>query len=326
MNKIVFSGIQPSGILHLGNYFGAIKQWINLQNDYQCYFCIMDLHAITVPQDPEKLHEQIRQIAAVYLAAGLDPKKVTMFVQSNVPAHSEGAWLLNNIAYIGELNRMTQYKEKKDNQTNISVGLFDYPVLMAADILLYDTNLVPVGEDQKQHVELARDLAIRFNNRFSETFVIPEPMLSKFGARIMALDDPTAKMSKSAPNPTNYIALTDDPTSARDKIIKAVTDSGAEIRFDPKTKPAISNLLTIYSLLTDMPMPELENKYISKGYGDFKKDLADEVVKFLTEFQAKLSAQNSDDITAILEAGAKSANQVANQKIKDIHQKMGLGL
>ena len=328
MKKIVFSGIQPSGILHLGNYFGAIKQWINLQDDYQCYFCIVDLHAITVPQDPTQLKKQIMKIAAIYLAAGLDPKKVTLFVQSSVPAHSEGAWLLNSISYMGEMSRMTQFKEKTTGKANVSVGLFDYPVLMAADILLYDTNIVPVGEDQKQHVELTRDLAIRFNNKFGDTFVVPEPLLPQFGARIMALDDPTVKMSKSAPNPANYIALTDDPAIAQDKIMKAVTDSGSEIKFDSTTKPAISNLLTIYALLADKPISELEHQYQDKGYGDFKKDLAGVVAKFLTEFQSKLTAveQNSEAIQTILTAGAATASQVATQKITTIHQKMGLGI
>ncbi|MFH1088781.1 MAG: tryptophan--tRNA ligase [Patescibacteria group bacterium] len=326
MKKIVFSGIQPTGILHLGNYFGAIKQWIALQEDYHCYFCIVDLHAITLPQEPDKLREQIHQIAAVYLAAGLDPKKVTMFVQSSIPAHSEGAWLLNNIAHMGELSRMTQYKEKKDNQTNVSVGLFDYPVLMAADILLYDTNLVPVGEDQKQHVELARDLAERFNNRFGTTFTVPEPMLAKVGARIMGLDDPTKKMSKSANSEANYITLTDDPEVAKKKILKAVTDSGSEIKFDPATKPAISNLLTIYSLTADIPINQLEQQYTDKNYADFKQDLAEVVAKFLSNFQAKLLTQNSANITTILEAGARSANQISSQKIKTLHQKMGLGI
>jgi len=328
MNKTVFSGIQPSGILHFGNYFGAIKQWINLQNDYRCYFCIVDLHAITLPQDPVKLHQQIMKIAAIYLAAGLDPSRVTLFVQSSVPAHSEAAWLLNTMAYMGELSRMTQFKEKKEGKTNVSVGLFDYPVLMAADILLYDTNVVPVGEDQKQHVELARDLAIRFNNKFGETFAIPEPMLLKFGARIMGLDDPTKKMSKSALSPANYIALTDDPAVARDKIIKAVTDSGSEIKFDPKTKPAISNLLTIYSLLTDTAIPELETGYQGKNYSDFKQDLAKETTQFLTGFQAKLAEIEKDPakIKTILEAGTQAASKIAAKKIAIIHQKMGLGI
>jgi tryptophanyl-tRNA synthetase len=328
MKKVVFSAIQPSGILHLGNYFGAIKQWIALPEEYQCYFCIVDLHAITVPQDPEQLKKQIMKIAAIYLAAGLDPKKVTLFVQSQVPAHSEGAWLLNTIAYMGELNRMTQFKEKTTGKTNISVGLFDYPVLMAADILLYDTNLVPVGEDQKQHVELARDLALRFNHRFGDTFVVPEPMLPKFGARILGLDDPSKKMSKSAASPANYIALTDDPKTAYNKIVKAVTDSGTEIKFDPTTKPAISNLLTIYSLMTNLPIPELEKKYQAKGYGDFKKDLAEAAAKFLTEFQTKLASFEKDPkrLQEILTAGAKTAQKVAQQKISSIHQKMGLGI
>ncbi|MFA5967317.1 MAG: tryptophan--tRNA ligase [Patescibacteria group bacterium] len=328
MKKVVFSGIQPTGILHLGNYFGAIKQWIDLQNKNKCYFCIVDLHAITVPQDQTKLHQQISDMAAIYLAAGLDPKKVVLFVQSQVPAHSEGAWLLNTIASMGEMSRMTQFKEKQEGKPNVSVGLFDYPVLMAADILLYDTNLVPVGEDQKQHVELARDLAIRFNNRFGETFVIPEPMLPKFGARIMGLDDPTVKMSKSAASPNNYIALTDTPEIAREKIMRAVTDSGSEIKFDSTNKPAISNLLTIYTLLTDIPISDLEIKYQNKGYGEFKKDLAEAVAVFLIDFQTKLTAirQDPDNIKTVLTAGAKKAKKISNKKIEILQQKMGLGI
>lgn len=327
MKQTVFSAVKPTGaIIHLGNYFGAIKRWIEFQEDYNCFFCIADLHSVNSLYDPDKLHKQIYHIAAVYLAAGLDPKKVTMFVQSTVPAHSEGTWLLNNIAYMGELNRMTQYKEKKDTQDNVSVGLFDYPVLMAADILLYDTNLVPVGEDQKQHVELARDLAERFNNKFGETFTVPEPMLPKIGARIMGLDDPTKKMSKSASSEANYIALTDNTEVAKKKILKAVTDSGSEIKFDPTSKPAISNLLTIYSLTANIPIDQLEQQYTGKTYGEFKQDLAEVVAKFLSDFQTKLSAQDPTNIAVTLEAGAHSANQIANKKIKSIHQKMGLGL
>ncbi len=328
MKKVVFSGIQPTGILHLGNYFGAIKQWINLQNKHKCYFCIVDLHAITVPQDSAKLHQQILDTAAVYLAAGLNPKKTVLFVQSQVPAHSEGTWLLNTIASMGELMRMTQFKEKQESKPNVSVGLFDYPVLMAADILLYDTNLVPVGEDQKQHVELARDLAIRFNNRFGETFAVPEPLLPKFGARIMGLDDPMMKMSKSAASPNNYIALTDTPEVARDKIMRAVTDSGSEIKFDPTNKPAISNLLTIYSLLNELTIADLETKYQNKGYGEFKSDLAEAVAQFLMAFQSQLlqAKQDPENIKNILIAGAKKAKKVANKKITALQQTMGLGI
>jgi tryptophanyl-tRNA synthetase len=267
-------------------------------------------------------------MAAIYLAAGLNPKKAVLFVQSQVPAHSEGAWLLNTIASMGEMSRMTQFKEKQAGKPNVSVGLFDYPVLMAADILLYDTNLVPVGEDQKQHVELARDLAIRFNNRFGETFVVPEPMLAKFGARIMGLDNPDIKMSKSASSSNNYIALTDNPEIAREKIMRAVTDSGSEIKFDSQNKPAISNLLTIYSLLTDISVPDLETKYQGRGYGDFKKDLAETTAAFLTDFQAKLVAIKQDpaSIKAILTAGAKKAKKISSKKIETLQQKMGLGI
>ncbi|MEA1909850.1 MAG: tryptophan--tRNA ligase [Patescibacteria group bacterium] len=327
MKKKVFSGIQPSGTLHLGNYFGAIKQWVELQNTYDCFFCIVDLHAITRPQNPKELKKQIVEIATVYLAAGLDPNKVTMFIQSTVPAHSEGAWLLNNVAYMGELSRMTQYKDKKDQQDNISVGLFDYPVLMAADILLYDTHIVPVGEDQKQHVELARDIAERFNNKFGKTFEVPEPLMAKSGAKIMGLDDPSKKMSKSA-SPANYIALNDSPEVAKNKIMRAVTDSDSEIKYNPKEKPAISNLLTIYSLLTDIPIIELEEKYKGMGYAEFKKDLAEETAKFLSGFQQKMLQVTSkpNELLALLQMGQDTANKVASQKIKEMQEKMGLGL
>lgn len=335
--KRLFSGIQPTGILHLGNYLGAIKQWIALQKKparrslgeggYESFFCVVDLHAITVPQEPKELRKQILRMANIYLAAGIDPKKSTLFVQSDVPAHSEGAWLLNTIVSIGELSRMTQFKEKAEKQKNCSAGLLNYPVLMAADILLYDTSVVPVGEDQKQHVELARDLAQRFNRRFGKTFIVPEPILPKSGARIMGLDNPFKKMSKSAESPLNYIALTDKPEIVRNKIMRAVTDSGSEVKFDEKKKPAISNLLTIYSLLSDIPISTLEKKYKNKGYAQFKKDLANTTVNFLTPFQKKLAQleKNPAKTKSILEAGAKKAQKISSKKIEEMKKKMGLG-
>jgi len=325
--KRLFSGVQPTGILHLGNYLGAIKQWIELQKKYESFFCIVDLHAITVPQNPKELKKQILRTANIYLAAGINPKKTTLFVQSDVPAHSEGAWLLNTISYMGELSRMTQFKEKRAGQKNVSVGLFDYPVLMAADILLYDAAVVPVGEDQKQHVELARDLAQRFNRRFGKIFVVPQPLLPKFGARIMGLDNPRKKMSKSAASPMNYIALTDKPEVARNKIMKAVTDSGTEIKFDEKRKPAISNLLTIYSLLSGKSVSALEKKYRGKGYAIFKKDLANVVVKFLIPFQKKLIQleKNPANTKKILKIGAQRAQEISSKKIEEMKRKMGLG-
>lgn len=325
MQKIIFSGIQPSGIIHLGNYLGAIKQWIALQEQYQCYFCIVDLHAITVRQDPQELKENIRKLAALYLACGLNPRKAILFVQSDVSAHAELAWILNCYTQIGELQRMTQYKEKaKEFGTN--VGLFAYPVLMAADILLYQTNFVPVGEDQKQHVELCRDIAQRFNHLYSHVFTLPEVMLPKSGARIMGLDDPAKKMSKSAPSKMNYLALTDEPEKIRDKIKKAVTDSGKEIIYSPQ-KPAISNLLTIYSLISGKSIPALEKQYQGEGYQEFKRDLAEVVVEFLRPIQEEYKKLIADEkyFEKILQDGARKAKKIASQTLDEVKSKVGLG-
>lgn len=323
--KKVFSGIQPSGILHIGNYLGAIKNWTDLQNQYDCIFSIVDYHAITVKQDPEELRRNIRQTAAIYLAAGIDPAKSTIFVQSQVPAHTELCWILNCIAKIPELERMTQYKEKTEEyKKEANVGLFDYPVLMAADILLYKTELVPVGADQKQHVELTRDLAERFNHLFGETFVLPEPMIQKEGSRIMGLDNPLKKMSKSA-GPDNYISLLDAPNVIREKVKKAITDSGKEIKM-AEDKPAISNLLTIYSLLSNKSVADLEKEYQGKSYADFKSDLAEVVVNYLQPFQKKYQEiiDQSDYIEKILRDGADKANTIAQQKIKEVKEKIGI--
>ena len=289
--KVVFSGVAPSGTIHLGNYLGAIKNWVELQKENQCIFCVVDLHAITVPQNPEKLRNKIMEVTAIYLAAGIDPEKSIVFIQSHNQDHAELAWILNTITRIPELERMTQFKDKsKENKTSINAGLFDYPVLMAADILLYGTDIVPVGEDQKQHVELARTLARRFNQNYGEVFKIPQAMVRKEGARIMGLDDPTKKMSKSAKSPANYIALTDPPEIIREKIKKAVTDSGSEIEHDPQNKPAISNLLTIYSLVSGEEINAIFNKYKKHtSYAEFKKDLAEEIIKFLSPFQKKFN-------------------------------------
>ena len=250
MSQRIFSGVQPSGNLHIGNYLGAIKNWVKLQDEFESIFCVVDLHAITVPQDPEELRKKTIEIAKIYLAAGIDPEKSTIFVQSQIAEHAELCWILNTIAKISEMERMTQFKDKSENKEGVGMGLFDYPVLMAADILLYDTNIVPVGEDQVQHVELARTLARRFNQKFGETFVVPEPKLVKEGARIMGLDDPTKKMSKSASSEYNYISLTDDTETIRRKIKKAVTDSGSEIVYQ-EDKPALYNLINIYSLFSE---------------------------------------------------------------------------
>ena len=321
----IFSGIQPSGNLHLGNYLGAIKNWVALQDKYESFFCVVDLHAITVPQDPQKLRENILEVAKIYLAAGIDPGKSTIFIQSRVKEHAELCWILNTIARLSELERMTQFKDKsqKQGKESVGVGLFDYPVLMAADILLYNTDLVPVGEDQLQHIELTKTLAERFNRKFGETFVVPEPHFTKEGMRIMGLDDPTKKMSKSAASEFNYVALTDSPDIIREKIKKAVTDSGSEIK-SGSGKPALTNLLTIYSLLSGKKITELEQEYVGKGYGDFKKDLAEVVVDFLDNFQKKFNSLNNDEVLEILDQGAVKAGEIAGKKMEEIKLKVGL--
>lgn len=325
MTQRLFSGIQPSGNLHLGNYLGAIKQWVELQNNYEAFFCVVDLHAITVPQDPAELRKKIVEVAKIYLAAGINPEKATLFVQSHVAGHTELAWVLNTIATMGELGRMTQYKDKtqKEGLDSSGVGLFDYPVLMAADILLYDAAVVPVGEDQKQHVELTRDLAERFNKRFGETFVVPEPLIQKEGARIMGLDDPGKKMSKSAASEYNYIALTDDADTVRRKIKKAVTDSGSEIVYSDE-KPALKNLINIYALLSGKSTSEIETMYQGKGYGDFKTDLAEVVVNFLVPFQERLAGLTDEAVLDILRAGAEKAKALSVKKVKEVYEKVGL--
>lgn len=323
--KIIFSGVQPSGDLHLGNYLGAIKQWVEMQNEYDCIFCVVDYHAITVKQDSEVLRKKILEIAKIYMAAGIDPEKSVIFQQSDISAHAELAWVLNCVARISDLNKMTQFKDKAGiNQENVSVGLYDYPVLMAADILLYNTDIVPVGEDQVQHVELARDLAKRFNHQFGDTFKIPEVKIKKEGARIMGLDNPEKKMSKSAASAANYIALLDSPEAAAKKIMRAVTDSGSEIVYDKKNKPAIANLLTIYSLLAGLPIKDLEKKYAGKGYGDFKKNLAAEMQKFLTAFQERYKMISDKEVSEILAAGADKIRPIAEETIGKVKERIGV--
>ena len=320
----IFSGIQPSGNLHIGNYLGAIKQWVDLQEMYEAIFCVVDLHAITVPQEPATLRKRTIEIAKIYLAAGIDPNCSTLFVQSHVHEHTELGWILNTIARMGELERMTQYKDKsqRGESSSSGVGLFTYPTLMAADILLYDTAVVPVGKDQMQHVELARDLAERFNKQFGETFVIPQGKLSKEGALIMGLDNPAKKMSKSASSEYNYIALNDDPEMAKKKIMKAVTDSGSEILY-ADDKPALKNLINIYSLLDDVSTDEVVKRYAGKGYADFKRDLADVVARFLVGFQEKFRAISDDEVLRILRGGAERAHEIAEQKMLDVREKVG---
>ncbi|MFS0782882.1 tryptophan--tRNA ligase [Bacillus sp. 1P06AnD] len=324
--KTIFSGIQPSGSVTLGNYIGAIKQFVELQHDYDCYFCIVDQHAITVPQDRLQLRQNIKNLAALYIAAGIDPEKSTIFIQSEVPAHSQAAWMMQCISYIGELERMTQFKDKSAGREAVSASLLTYPPLMAADILLYSTDIVPVGEDQKQHLELTRDLAQRFNNKYNDIFTIPEVRTPKVGARIMSLQDPTRKMSKSDPNPKGLIALLDEPNVLRKKIKSAVTDSDGIVKYDPASKPGVSNLLSIYSILTGIAIEDLEKKYEGKGYGDFKGEMAEAVVSALQPLQERYHALvNSKELDDILDAGAAKANKVANKMVRKMENAMGLG-
>ncbi|MCV9887055.1 tryptophan--tRNA ligase [Metabacillus halosaccharovorans] len=326
MMKTIFSGIQPSGSVTLGNYIGALKQFVDLQDEYNCYFCIVDQHAITVPQDRLALRKNIRSLAALYLAVGLDPEKVTLFIQSEVPAHAQAGWMLQCVSYIGELERMTQFKDKSHGKEAVSAGLLTYPPLMAADILLYNTDLVPVGEDQKQHLELTRDLAERFNKKYNDVLTIPEVRIPKVGARIMSLVDPTKKMSKSDANQKAFITLLDDPKQIEKKIKSAVTDSEGIVKYDKENKPGISNLLSIYSILTNESIEQIEAKYEGKGYGDFKTDVAEVVVNALKPIQDKYyQLMESDELDQILDKGAEKANAVASHTLKKMENAMGLG-
>ena len=285
--KRVFSGVQPTGNLHIGNYLGALKQFVELQNEAECIYCVVDMHSITVPQDPAELKKHTLDIAALYMAVGIDPKKSIIFAQSTVPGHAELNWILTCNSYTGELSRMTQYKQKSHGAESAPTGLFMYPVLMAADILLYDTDIVPVGNDQKQHIELTRDLAIRVNNKYGETFVVPEGRFMKAGARVMALDDPTAKMSKSAPNEMSRISILDEPSKIKKAIMRATTDSEGIIRFDIENKPGVSNLLSIYSAFSGKTIEQLEKDYEGCGYGQLKKDLVEVTVDALAPIKAR---------------------------------------
>jgi tryptophanyl-tRNA synthetase len=323
----VFSGIQPSGTSHLGTYLGALKNWVSVQEEYESYFCIVDLHALTVPQNPKVLRANVREMAAIFIAVGLDPERAVIFRQSRVSEHTELGWLLNCIARVGELTRMTQFKDKsqRGGAESASVGLYAYPVLQAADILLYNAHLVPVGEDQRQHLELSRTLARRFNGLYGETFAVPEPMILETGARVMALDEPTQKMSKSAPTPAGYIALLDEPDVIRRKIRRAKTDSGTEVMATPD-KPALTNLLGIYAGLTNRSVPEIEDQYRGKGYGDFKKDLAEVVVESLSPIRERTLELLDDprELDEVLEAGAEKARRVARSTLHDAWAKLGL--
>ncbi len=323
----VFSGMQPSGNSHLGNYLGAIRNWVTQQDQYDNIFCVVDLHALSLPIDPATLRANTLSLASVLLAAGINPDRSILFAQSDVHEHTELCWLLSSVTQFGELRRMTQFKDKTEGQDEaVSAALFVYPVLQAADILLYDADLVPVGEDQKQHIELTRDAASRFNARYGETFVIPEPDIKPKGARIMSLDDPTKKMSKSIGTPNSRIALSDDPDMIRRKIKRAVTDSGGEVRAAPD-KPALSNLLTIYSLLSGEQVDAIEQRYAGRGYGDFKKDLAEVVVAAITPIQQRLTRyeQDPDAVREILRHGAGRARAYAAPKMELVRERMGIG-
>ena len=378
MKKRIFSGIQPSGVIHIGNYFGAIKQWVELQNEAEeLFFCIVDLHAITVPQNPAELKENIYRMAALYLAAGINPKKSKIFVQSSRPEHTELAWLLSTITDMGELTQMTQLKDKAYKDINdiikskykglelnifesgikpfvrgynkklgtftnietgkdrflhyvpgwVNAGLVNYPILMAADILLYHADGVPVGEDQKQHVELTRNLAIRFNNKYGNTFTVPEPIIKKISARIMGLDDPKKKMSKSASTPLNYIAMTDDAETIKQKIRKAVKDSGNEIKRGAD-KPAMTNLLNIFSEVTNKEISQIEKEFVGKSYSEFKEELAEAIVSYFAPIQKKYSEFMNDkaNIKKILAEGSDSIAPLAQKTLKEVKEKVGLGI
>ncbi len=324
----MLSGIKPSGQLTLGNYIGAIRNFLKYQDEYELFIFIANLHAITVFQDKAELKKNTKDIAALYLACGLDPEKVTLFVQTDILEHANLSFVLNCFTYMGELSRMTQYKDKsqKLNENSISVGLFTYPDLMAADILLYDPKYIPVGDDQKQHVELTRDIATRVNNRLGEVFVIPEPLIPENGSRIMSLSDPTKKMSKSDdPSEKGCIYLLDNPDIAKKKIMSAVTDSDTRIIFDREKKPGISNLLEIYSSLTNISIKDLEKKYSNSNYGEFKKDLADIVKNFLIDIQSKYkNVLESKMVEEVLEKGAQKARIIASRKLSKIYKKLGL--
>ena len=320
----VLSGIQPSGQLTLGNYIGAIQNFVKLQDEHECFYMVVDLHAVTLPQDPAALREQTESVAALYLAAGVDPSRSSIFIQSHVPAHAELGWLMTTLAYMGELERMTQFKEKAAGRESVPAGLFVYPTLMAADILVYNADLVPVGDDQKQHLELTRDLADRFNGRYGETFKLPEPYMPKVGARIMSLDDASKKMSKSNPNPNSYIAMLDEPDVIRKKISRAVTDSGREVKYDPENKPEVSNLISIYAHFSGLTVEEIERRYEGQGYGQFKKDLAEHVVSVLEPLQTRYrEIRSSGELGRVLKEGAERAAAVADQTVRIVKERVG---
>lgn len=323
----VFSGVQPTGNIHIGNYLGALKQFVELQDENQCIYCIVDMHSITVPQDPKELKDHILDVAALYMAVGIDPKKSIVFVQSDVAQHAELAWVLMCNSYTGELSRMTQFKAKNKGRESAPAGLFTYPILMAADILLYDADIVPVGNDQKQHIELTRDVAIRVNNKYGETFVVPDGRFLKAGARIMALDDPGDKMSKSAENKHSRISLLDDDNKIKKSIMKATTDSDGIIRFDPENKPGISNLLNIYSAFSGKTIDDIVKDFEGCGYGDFKKELVNIVQTGIAPIRERYEdIRNSDELIRTLKDGAERAGAIAEKTMKRVKDNFGLGL
>ncbi|HEY9284146.1 MAG TPA: tryptophan--tRNA ligase [Pyrinomonadaceae bacterium] len=322
--KRIFSGAQPTGNFHIGNYIGALRNWVELQHEYESIFCIVNLHAVTLPQDPKALAQKTRDLARVYLAAGIDPEVSLIFVQSDVPEHAELAWLLTCLVRISELERMTQFKDKAAKQREgVGAGLLNYPTLMAADILLYQTDLVPVGQDQKQHLELTRDLAERFNRDHGETFRVPDPFIPKVGAKVQSLADPLKKMSKSDENAAGSIFLLDDADAVRRKFKRAVTDSGTEIRFD-EGRPAINNLLTIYQVLTGKGAREVESHFEGKGYAQLKSDLADVTIEFLRPLQERARGYSDEELDRILDAGRERAQAIARPTLDEVKGRLGL--
>lgn len=323
--KVVFSGVQPSGALTIGNYIGAMRNFVGLQDEYDCFYCIVDLHAITVPQIAKDLRRKSLEVLALYIACGMDPEKSNLFIQSHVSEHAELTWVLNTITYMGQLNRMTQYKEKsRKSEENLNAGLFTYPVLMASDILLYQADFVPVGSDQKQHLELARDLAIRFNNKYSETFKVPEPLIQETGARIMSLQDPTIKMSKSDEDDNAAIRILDDESSIKRKIKRAVTDSVGVIDYN-EDQAGIRNLLDIYSAFSNEDIDSIVKKYEGQGYGVFKKDLTDVVIEGLAPIQERYNdlLNNKDYLEKVYKEGAEAARNKAYKTLRKVYKKVG---
>ena len=325
--KVILSGIQATGDLHLGHYIGVLKRFVEMQEEFDCYYMVANLHALTVRRDPKELKENVYKLLASYIAAGLDPDKSTIFLQSQVHEHAELGWVLDCYTYMGELSRMTQYKDKSAKHAdNINAGLFTYPSLMAGDILLYQADLVPTGEDQKQHVELTRDLAERFNKLYGDTFKIPKPFIEKVGARIMGLQDPTSKMSKSSTLPNDTILLIDSPEEIMKKVKKAVTDSEGIVKYDEENKPGISNLMEIYGIITNKNMDEIENEFKDCGYGTFKTTVAEAIIKELEPFRNKYNElmANPEQLEQIYNKGAKKASLVASKTLKDVYEKIGI--